>query len=78
MAFVLIIDGGNARGGRPSAATLHESREEAEAELLAYVRRNWDVETDGAEQPEEPDEMIGRYFEEVAEQYETVLAQAKF
>jgi hypothetical protein len=51
MAFVLIIDGGNAWAGRPPVATLHETRAEAEAELLDYVQRNWDDETDGDERP---------------------------
>jgi hypothetical protein len=76
-AFVLIIVGGNAPAGRPPAATLHETRADAETELLDYVRRNWDDETDGAEQPEDPSEMVERYFEEVTERYEIVHAEVK-
>jgi hypothetical protein len=77
MAYVLTIDGGNAWAGRPPVATLHETRAEAEAELLDYVRRNWDDETDGDEQPDDLDEMIDRYFEQVPERYQIVKAEDK-
>ncbi len=78
MPFVLIVgERGNSWSGRPPAATIHETREEAEAELLDYVRRNWDDETDGDEPPEDPDDMIERYFGDVLERYEIVEAKAK-
>jgi hypothetical protein len=72
-----MIDGGNGWAGRPPAATLHETRAEAEAELRGYVRRNWDDETEGEEQPEDPEDMIQQYFEVVAERYQIVEAEAK-
>ena len=33
--------------------------------------------TDGAEQPQDPEEIIERYFEEIADRYQIVEAEAK-
>jgi hypothetical protein len=75
MPFLLIVgERGNSWGGRPSAVTIHETREDAKAQLLDYVNRNWDDETDGHERPEDSDDMIERYFDEVQERYEIVSA----
>lgn len=70
------IDHEGLLAGRPPASTIHDAREDAEAELLDYVRRNWDI-TDVDDQPEDPEEMIEHYFEYVPERYEIVDAIAK-
>jgi hypothetical protein len=78
MPFVLTVgERGSSWAGRPPVATRHDTREEAEAELLDYVERNWDSEMDGEERPEDPTEMIGQYFEVVLERYEIVEASPK-
>lgn len=71
MPFVLTIgERGSSWAGRPNRTSLHDTREQAEAELLQYVRLNWDDEMDGDEPPEDPEEMIEQYFEYVPERYD--------
>jgi hypothetical protein len=44
MSFVLTIrERNDSWAGRPPARSSHRTREEAEAALLGYVRRNWDA-----------------------------------
>jgi hypothetical protein len=75
MPFTLIVgERGNSWAGRPPAATLHDTRSQAEAEQLDYVRRNWDSPMDGDAQPTDPEEMIEQYFEVAPERYEIVEA----
>ena len=61
--------------GRPSRASMHATREEAEGELEAFVRNNWDSELGDDELPEDPDGMIEYCFENVLERYEIVFAE---
>jgi hypothetical protein len=75
MPFTLIVaELGNSWAGRPPAATVHDTRSGAEAELLEYVRRNWDSAMDGDEEPDDPQQMIEQYFDVVPERYEIVEA----
>ena len=68
MPFVLIIrERGSSWAGRDPIATIHPSREEAEAELLAYVREMWEVMMDQVP-PEDDDEIVERYFAKVLEE----------
>ena len=68
MPFVLIIrERGSSWAGRDPIATIHPSREEAEAELLAYVREMWEVKMDQVP-PEDDDEIVERYFAKVLEE----------
>lgn len=77
MPFVLVIgERGNSWAGRPSRATMHVTREEAEAEVLNFVQNNWDSELGDDERPEDPDEMVEYYFENVLERYEIVFAES--
>lgn len=74
MPFVLVIgERGNSWAGRPSRATMHTSREEAEEELRIFVQNNWDSELGDEYRPDDPDEMIEYYFENVLERYEIVF-----
>lgn len=77
MPFILTVgERGNSWAGRPPYATIHDTREAAEATLLQYVVKNWDDETDGDERPEDPSAMIDQYFEVVSERYDIVYAEA--
>lgn len=68
--YVLIIkEKSDSWAGRSPFGTEHATRQAAEAELLDYVRRNWDAEM-GTDPPEDPEEMIQEYFSEVLEAYE--------
>jgi hypothetical protein len=78
MPFILIIgERSNSWAGRPSRATMHASRQEAESEVLAFVQRNWDSELGNDERPDDADEMIEYYFENVPERYEIVFAESQ-
>ena len=77
MPYTLVIgERGHSWAGRPPRATLHATREEAEAELLNFVQNNWGSELPDDERPNDPDEMIEHYFEYVLERYEIVFAEA--
>ena len=70
MPFVLIIgERSNSWAGRTPKVTLHNSREQAQAALVDYVKRNWEGEVEGDE-PESADELIQQYFDEVLEFYD--------
>ena len=71
MPFTLVIkERGSSWAGRPPRQSSHATREEAEAELLQYVRDNWDTELDSDEPPEDPAVMIQEYFTDVLEAYD--------
>ena len=75
MAFILTIhERSHSWAGRPPARSEHGTRVDAEAELLQYVRRNWDAEM-GTEPPADPGEMIQAYFSDVLESYDIVERQ---
>jgi hypothetical protein len=70
MAFILTIRERNGSwAGRSPAQSTHATEDEARAALSDYVHRNWDAEV-GTERPQDADEMIDEYFEEVLEAYE--------
>jgi hypothetical protein len=75
MAFILTIrERGDSWAGRGPATTSHPTRREAQAALLAYVRRNWDTEMDGEEPPSDGPELVERYFGNVLEAYDITEA----
>lgn len=70
MPYVLMIrERGCSWAGREPIATVHASREEAEAELVDYVKENWDAEMN-EHPPGDEDELIERYFDCVLEEYD--------
>ena len=70
MSFTLTIrERSNSWAGRGPMRSEHATRSEAEAELLEYVRRNWDAEI-GTAPPDDPEDMIHEYFSDVLETYE--------
>jgi hypothetical protein len=70
MSFTLTIKERNhSWGGRSPVTSTHSTRAAAEAELLDYVRRNWDAEV-GTERPDDLSGMVAEYFDEVLEAYE--------
>ena len=70
MPFVLMIrERGSSWAGREPIAIIHPSREEAQAELVDYVRENWDAKMD-QDSPEDDDELIDQYFDQVLEEYD--------
>ena len=72
MPFILTIrERSHSWAGRPPAQSEHATRVDAEAELLQYVRRNWDAEV-CTEPPDDPGEMIQEYFAEVLESYDII------
>jgi hypothetical protein len=71
MPFVLVIrELGSSWAGRGPRATIHATEAEAEAALVDYVRNNWDSEMDGDELPEDEEDMVSQYFENVLEAYD--------
>ena len=67
MPFVLMIrERRYSWGGRGPIARIFPSEEGAKAELLDYVRENWD----GDDPPEDDDELIEEYFDSVHEEYD--------
>ena len=70
MPFVLIIrERGSSWAGREPIATVHTTREEAQAELADYVREMWNAKMD-EDPPEDDDDMIDHYFGKVLEEYD--------
>lgn len=62
MPFVLMIrELRGAWGDRGPITEIFPTREEAEAELLDYVRENWE-ENMYEDLPEDQDELVERYF----------------
>ena len=69
MPFVLIIrERGSSWAGRDPISHIHPSREKADAELVDYVRENWDAKMD-EDPPKDDDELIEKYFDCVLEEY---------
>jgi len=69
MPYILIIrERRDSWGGRGPMAVMHRSREEAQAELLDYVRENWDDKID-EDPPEDEEELIDQYFDQTLEEY---------
>lgn len=78
MPFVLMIrERGSSWAGRDPIATIHSSREAAMAELVDYVRENWDAKMD-VEPPEDDDELIDLYFDHVLEEYAIAETASQF
>jgi hypothetical protein len=70
MAFILTIrERDHSWAGRGPVTSTHDTRADAEAALLDYVRRNWDAEV-GTEPPDDADTIVQEYFAEVLEAYE--------
>jgi hypothetical protein len=68
MPFVLMIRERNCSwAGRGPLADTYATREEAEADLADYVRRNWDARM-GEDPPEDDYELIEHYFDCVLEE----------
>jgi hypothetical protein len=77
VSYVLTIrERGHSWAGRPAVRTVHKTRENAEAELLDYVRRNWSAEI-GSDEPEDTEELIDQYFSEVLEAFEITESQVR-
>lgn len=71
MPFVLVIrEVRNSWAGRGPLATMHATEAEAHAELVSWVKENWDDEMDGDELPDDEEEMIRQYFDFVLQEYE--------
>jgi hypothetical protein len=69
MPFVLMIRERNCYwAGRNPIATIHSSEEEAQAELVDYVRENWDDKMN-EDPPADDDELIEQYFDQELEEY---------
>lgn len=72
LAYILKIrERNHSWAGRSPARSEHATHGEAEAALREYVQRNWVAEM-GTEPPDNPDEMVQEYFDEVREAYEIV------
>jgi hypothetical protein len=70
MPFVLMIRECNySWAGRGPIAETYATREEAEADLADYVRRNWDAKM-GDDPPEDDNELVEQYFDWVHEEYD--------
>jgi hypothetical protein len=77
MQFVLTIgERGHSWAGRPPITSVHENRADAEAELIHYVRQNWDQQMDSDERPQDAEELIEQYFDYVLERYEILEVNA--
>lgn len=75
MAFILTIrERGSSWAGRGSVTSLHKTRHEAQVAVVAYVRDNWDSETDADEPPSDEEELVRQYFENVPESYDITEA----
>ena len=71
MPFVLMIrERGNSWAGRGPIAVIHPSEEAAHADLLDYVRKNWDDEMNEDPPEDDEDELIKMYFEQALEEYD--------
>jgi mono/diheme cytochrome c family protein len=72
MPYVLMIrERHNFSAGRSPIANTHATWEEAHAELVAYVRENWDARMDQDPPQDDEDELIVQYFEQTLEEYDT-------
>jgi hypothetical protein len=70
MPFVLMIrERRNSWAGRGPIAVIHPSEEAAQAELVDYVRENWDAKMDEDPPEDDDDELIEMYFDQALEEY---------
>ena len=70
MPFTLFIkERGHSWAGRPPVKSSHATHEDAEAELVRYVRANWDAEVGTDDPPDDPAAMVQQYFADVLESY---------
>lgn len=70
MPFVLMIrERRGSWAGRGPIAVIHPTEEAAQADLLTYVRENWDSRF-GDDLPEDDDELIEQYFDCALEEYD--------
>ena len=71
MPFTLVIkERAHSWAGRPPVKSSHASRDEAEAELVRYVRANWGAEVGTDDPPDDHAAMVQEYFAEVFESYD--------
>jgi hypothetical protein len=74
MPFVLMIrERGCSWAGRGPIAVIHPSEEATQADLLDYVRENWDARL-GDDPPEDDDELVEQYFDWVLEEHDNTEA----
>jgi hypothetical protein len=64
----MIRERGCSWAGRDPIAVIHATEDEAQAELIDYVRENWDVKMD-EDPPEDEDDLIEQYFDQTLEEY---------
>ena len=76
MRYVLkIAEKGHSWAGSSPVTSSHDTREEAFARLVEYVKRNWEGEISmeaDTPPPENTEEMVEAYFAHVLESYEMV------
>jgi len=69
MPYILMIrERGCSWAGRDPIAVIHATEEEAQAELVDYVRENWDAKMD-EDPPPDDDDLIEQYFDQTLEEY---------
>ena len=70
MPYVLMIrERHSSWAGRRPIANIHPSEKDAQAELLDYVRENWDSKMDEDPPEDDDDELIEMYFDQALEEY---------
>ena len=70
MPYVLMIrERGCSWAGRGPIAVIHPTEEEAQADLVDYVRKNWDDKMN-EDPPEDDYELVEEYFDQVLEEYD--------
>lgn len=76
MKYVLTIGKkGHSGAGRPLVTSSHDTRDEAFARLVEYLKRNWEGQMNTEADtllPENAEEMVDAYFAQVLESYEIV------
>lgn len=65
----MIRERGYSWAGREPIAVIHDTREEAEADLVDYVRQNWNATMD-EDPPEDDDDLVSQYFDHALEAYD--------
>lgn len=63
---------GSSWAGRSPVVRRYPTEQAAKDALISYVRENWEAELGGLEMPDDPEEMIQAYFEDVDEQYDII------
>ena len=76
MPYILMIrERSSSWAGRGPIAVIHPSEEEAQAQLIEYVRGNWDNMMND-DPPEDDYELVEEYFDQVLEEY--VITQTAY